>query len=852
MSDILFQSIRDALKGYDRAALQAEVQAAEQQRQEIRSRFPREGWSTLPLEQYALGQPNSTETFCYSMEFNSPALGSIRGGAASKHLIYKHKNKPGWYFPDRYGNEQEAWTAIRSGFNEALALAAAGDWEQIDEIETLAGARAIRLKMLYLYFPDQILPICSWDHLVYFFKRSGLYQASMKNWNVVRLNRALLAELQTVPALKGWSTKEIEEFLYYWADPRQSKRVVKIAPGEKAKYWEECLANGYICVGWDDVGDLREFESKEAFEEQFLQAFAGSYNNHQATLSKKARELWALMDLEAGDIIIANNGISKVLAVGEVVEPSYEWQAERSEFKHTVRVKWDTAYAQEIEPQKRWGMVTVAPVPVELYQRVLSRSQSSQIKPVVPIPAIYLEIAEALERKGQAILYGPPGTGKTYQARQFATWWLLHRQQDSQAEAVLANPELRRQYEKRLTTSQLTRRVWWIVANPKEWTWDTLFVEKRVTYRYGRIRGNYPLVQPGDLVVGYQAAPDKRLMALARVTKGLGEMTDANAGLEIEPVFRLTQGLTYAELQADPVLANSEPMRHRCQGTLFALTQREAESLFATLAERDSGLETHLDPDGGSVGPLTWVTFHPSYSYEDFVEGFRPVESGGNGLVLSLEDGLFKRICREAQANPGQPYLLMIDEINRANLAKVFGELITLLEKDKRNMVVTLPQSKESFVIPPNVYLLGTMNTADRSIKLLDVALRRRFAFREMMPDLDLLEAVVNNLHLGEFLRMLNQRIAQTEGREKQIGHAVLLEDGQPVTEPEEFVRRFRQEILPLLQEYCYDDYATLATYLGEKLVDAVTHTMKETVLADTDQLIEALVEQVKIQESTG
>src|SRR5579884_533634 len=109
------------------------------------------------------------------------------------------------------------------------------------------------------------------------------------------------------------------------------------------------------------------------------------------------------------------------------------------------------------------------------------------------------------------------------------------------------------------------------------------------------------------------------------------------------------------------------------------------------------------------------------------------------------------------------------------------------------------------------------MNTADRSIKLLDAALRRRFAFIEIMPDVTLLRgAVVSGLSLDAFLATLNERIARLEGREKQIGHAFLLDNGQAVDEPKEFVDRFRQEILPLLQEYCYDDYAELARYVGD------------------------------------
>ena len=281
---------------------------------------------------------------------------------------------------------------------------------------------------------------------------------------------------------------------------------------------------------------------------------------------------------------------------------------------------------------------------------------------------------------------------------------------------------------------------------------------------------------------------------------------------------------------ADAVLGDADRLR-----------EAERELSAAPVSSRD--VLKHADSDtAAGVGPLTRVTFHPSYTYEDFIEGFRPDAGDGGGLSLSLEDGVFKRVCRAAQANPGRPYLLLIDEINRGNVAKIMGELLTLIERDKRGLTLTLPQSKETFSVPPNVFLLGTMNTADRSIKLLDAALRRRFAFIECMPDSELLNgAEVGDLALDEFLDGLNQRIAKSEGREKQVGHSYLLVDGQPVDEVEEFAARFREEILPLLQEYCYDDYAMLAKFLGSDLVDADAGTLNTEKVNDDEQLVAAL-----------
>lgn len=221
-------------------------------------------------------------------------------------------------------------------------------------------------------------------------------------------------------------------------------------------------------------------------------------------------------------------------------------------------------------------------------------------------------------------------------------------------------------------------------------------------------------------------------------------------------------------------------------------------------------VEHDLCGEDDGDGQLTWLTFHPSYTYEDFVEGFRPAAPGEaldytSGLRLELVDGVFKRLCRAAKDAPDRDFLVVIDEFNRANVAKVFGELITLLERDKRGLEVRLPQSRELLAVPPNLYLLGTMNTADRSITLLDAAMRRRFAFVEMMPDADVLAggAVMGNngeLALDAFLEALNGRVSAREGREKQVGHSFFLDErGSPVEDPGEFAARFRREMLPLL-----------------------------------------------------
>jgi 5-methylcytosine-specific restriction enzyme B len=238
------------------------------------------------------------------------------------------------------------------------------------------------------------------------------------------------------------------------------------------------------------------------------------------------------------------------------------------------------------------------------------------------------------------------------------------------------------------------------------------------------------------------------------------------------------------------------------------------------------------------------VTFHPSYAYEDFVEGFRPVPAEAGGLTVDLRPGLFKQVCEAAAADPGSPYVVIIDEINRGNVSKILGELVTLLEKDKRGLHVTLPQSGEQFFVPANVYLIATMNTADRSIRLLDAALRRRFAFIEILPDPDVLKgAAVGSLALDTFLVTLNQRLIRHAGRERQIAHSYFMVGDDAVATEEEFAERFLDEVVPQLQEYAYDDYRVLSQIIGEKLVDLETLTLSSAVLDPTTLVQELAAE---------
>lgn len=256
---------------------------------------------------------------------------------------------------------------------------------------------------------------------------------------------------------------------------------------------------------------------------------------------------------------------------------------------------------------------------------------------------------------------------------------------------------------------------------------------------------------------------------------------------------------------------------------------------------------------------VAFTTFHQSYGYEEFIEGIKPEVDDHNNVIYKVEDGLFKKFCEiagkshdhvatsnadghqatgneninkleEPNLGPNEtvedhPYVFVIDEINRGNISKIFGELITLIENTKRKgaeeaMEVVLPYSGDLFSVPNNVYILGTMNTADRSIALMDTALRRRFGFVAMMPDASLLDGVnivdkSVSVNIGQMLRVINERITFLYDREHTIGHAFFMKlvQGGTVSDLAEI---FKKSVVPLLQEYFYEDYEKIRLVLGD------------------------------------
>ncbi|MFF2522686.1 McrB family protein [Streptomyces liangshanensis] len=709
------EGLAERIALFDREAARRAADLAEAERREAQKQFPMDDWGKLELTKYALG-PDSLrngDSFCRLMEYGTDHLGSIRGGSAAKHIIYQHRSRQWRVVPSalRGLSVEAAWAQVRKEFVTAFAMAREESYELLDDLESLSYGQALTTKALSVYFPGKFLPIFSAAHVRHFTTLLGgrpqrAYSSGVRTW---RGNRELLELVRGYEEFDGWGLNEVVDFLYDSHDPRPHDRVVwKIAPGERASLWGDCLKNGHIRIAWDEVGNLVQYESdqelKTALDRQWPHSTGGSL--------RLARQMLAFRDLEHGDLIVANRGKSEVLAVGTVVG-GYAYDSDALTHRHVISVNWDTSYAQTFDAPRHAWQQTFAKVPGTL-MREISRGRGAHgtdaslgladdvgeagptgpaEKPVAAagalddeLPDDVRKVRDLLEHKGQVVLQGPPGTGKT------------------------------------------------------------------------RLALNVALALAGraDLI---EAPPGERAAGLAALS-AVPEQAGAAGGPE--------------------------------------------------------------GSDEAWAARLTMVTFHPSYGYEDFVEGFRPdTTAKGAGLHLEMKSGVFLRVCAAAEKAPDDTFLLVIDEMNRGDLPRILGELITLLELDKRGSVsLTLPTSGRRLTVPPNVRVIGTMNSADRSVSHIDSAIRRRFAFFDVPPDLDCLDGEIEGLGLAALLEGLNERLKTQFGPDHMLGQAYLLCDDRPLATAEQLSHAFHHEIVPLVSDYCLGRPEMLRTVLDELVSD--------------------------------
>lgn len=420
----------------------------------------------------------------------------------------------------------------------------------------------------------------------------------------------------------------------------------------------------------------------------------------------------------------------------------------------------------------------------------------------VEVPKAIKELIERTAYTHNLIMYGPPGTGKTYFARQFANHFLEPQLRE------LASAE-----DRRIRTLQSLK---WYQALAL----TMVLADGKETFKVTELQ-NYPTLKS---------------YAALKSSEKIGNAIWAQLQIHTAPESKT---VNYSSRHA-PFLFDKKAEAQ------WILTPAGREYVDETLEAELQELKSPTADKTQASDFYEFVTFHQSFAYEEFVEGLKPfLVEETDSVGYEVRPGIFKDICARADAawqahgEQAPKYLLVIDEINRANIAKVFGELITLIEDDKRigrenSLRVRLPYSGEMFGVPPNLYILGTMNTADRSIALLDLALRRRFSFVELMPDSSLL-GEVDGVDLRSVLKQLNDRVQLLLDRDHQVGHSYLMNLKNKL----ELYHAWYSRVVPLLEEYFYNDGERLHAVLGDAFLEKVELLAKTptelTELCDLD-----------------
>ncbi len=603
-------------------------------------------------------------------------------------------------------------------------------------------------------------------------------------------------------------------------------RYWKIAPGSNAVAWDEWRDKGMAAIGWSELGDLTGL-SREEFDARTAEC------QRQHGYRKGMNQVWSFRNIRPGDRVVANQGTHTALGIGTVTGGyrfvTSEHIAEDEGYPHQIQVHWDDVTPRKVQ-QAGWRR-TLLELDKNTFEALVSQQEEAEAAAPKKEPA-----APPCEPQN-IILYGPPGTGKTYSTVRRAL------------ELILGPEKLEGLSERGLVA----------LFREHQTRGQIEFVTFHQAYGYEEfVEGLRPVLGEADSQnVRYELHDGvfKRI-ALRAAAEGLRTPTTAPDFEELWNRF----GTQVAE--EDELVAKSQ------SGKAYVLKRTDVGSIRIYSCDLDDEGNVTSVADKGhtasqSSSRVIWEnreqfgTEIENLSYEELKKVFARARGGGSGnaytplwivygqlLALSrsrvaLTEELVDKRARVQQAldkpsaggasfsfsTQSRQYVLIIDEINRGNVSKILGELITLLEPDKRlgaRTELKLPLSyspTHRFAVPPNLHVLGTMNTADRSIALMDVALRRRFSFEELMPSSSVIRDVLSKKVpdagfidlVVDIFDTLNDRIRFLYDRDHQLGHSYFLD----VEDMAGLRRVFMDRVIPLMQEYFYGAWDKICTVLG-------------------------------------
>lgn len=620
----------------------------------------------------------------------------------------------------------------------------------------------------------------------------------------------------------------------------------KLSPGNQASEWNNFYENGIAALSYQNniVGDISEYNSRAELNVAMKLPFDSSSN--------QVWNRWLFKSANVGDIIFASKGINTCIGIG-IIESNYFYGKVENGFNDCRKVKWITNKVYQYK--------------ADTYRHYKTLFRPDNFSPTKVWAFLFQEYAR---------LY--PELAAVFAENN------IQYDLDYVDTVSVAETDSNTDFDQTPEDAEPIN-FWWLNANPTMWSISKYKEGDTQSYTTHNEKGNkrriykyFQALKPGDLIIGYESSPTKQIQAIYEVTKGIHD-TDDGEQVEFVVVEKLEVPVNWSEMNNVPLLQDCDVFINN-QGSLFKLTDDEYDVIreiidnkniiavkqslrsdikkysFASdsdkpfiskddfkqavdLLKRKKNVILQGPPGVGKTfiarklayelmqeekdANIEMVQFHQSFSYEDFIQGLRPTKKGS----FELRDGIFYSFCRRALAHPDRPFFFVIDEINRGNLSKIFGELMMLIETDKRKdkFALKLTYSEDEadrFYVPENLYIIGTMNTADRSLAIVDYALRRRFAFITLQPEYGesfrsfltakgISEAMAE--HIISSVTKLNHRIKEDTnlGEGFQIGHSYFCTYRNGEDENQWWSEILKYEIKPLLEEIWFDDLAQVA-----------------------------------------